>query len=123
MGKVIYWNEAAIAAYLASITFSDVAQGGQNDGFAKLLCVKREAFAHEREVRMLYCDGDQKRGNKGAFLYPLDPNTVFELLEVDPRLTVHGANVIIEGLKTLGLSIPMTRSTLYDTPKYTIRLE
>ena len=55
IGKVHYWKESKIVDFMRSVRFyDDVARGGQATAFAKLLCVKREAFDHEHEVRLLF---------------------------------------------------------------------
>ena len=68
IGKVQYWQEAQIRDFMRNVRFyEDVGSGGQATGFAKLLCVKREAFEHEHEVRLLFQDLDPKR-SEGDFI-------------------------------------------------------
>jgi hypothetical protein len=122
-GRVEYRDQQAIAAHMSSLTFTDLALGGTNDRFAELLCVKREAFAHEDEIRLLYCDVEPKRGNGTVYRYGLDPNTVLRSVEVDPRTSDQVAAGIISQLRSEGLTIPAFRSTLYDAPSFTIPLE
>src|SRR5262249_33908953 len=87
VGRVEYLSEAEITARMAQLTFADVALGGQGDRFADLLCIKREAFKHEAEVRILFQDIDFRwRGSNGIFIYPVDANNVFEKIVLDPRL-------------------------------------
>lgn len=113
----------SLAAHMSSLTFTDLALGGTNDRFAELLCVKREAFAHESEIRLLYCDVDRKRADGKVYRYGFDPNSVLKSVEVDPRMSQQDADAVISQLRLEGLTVPAARSTLYDAPSFTIPLE
>lgn len=65
VGRVDYRGEAEIQDLMGKVTFADLAQG---EAFARFLCLKREAFAHESEVRLLFCDV----APAGVFELPLD---------------------------------------------------
>lgn len=123
VGKVRYWSESEIKDHMNGLVFADVAIGGQGDGFAELLCVKRKAFAHENEVRLLFQDVSPQVGGGGAVIYPLDVNKIFDSIQVDPRLSPKGGEAIVKGLEAIGLRIPASRSTLYDTPTFIIPLQ
>ncbi|MBS0504216.1 MAG: hypothetical protein JSS55_10530 [Proteobacteria bacterium] len=118
-----YRDQRAIAAHMSTLTFTDLALGGTNDRFAELLCVKREAFAHEDEIRLLYCDVEPKRGDGTVYRYGFDPNTVLSSVEIDPRMPQRDADAVISQLRLEGLTVPAARSTLYDAPSFTIPLE
>ncbi|MBN8815964.1 MAG: DUF2971 domain-containing protein [Sphingomonas sp.] len=122
-GRVEYHDQQAIAAHMSSLTFTDLALGGTNDRFAELLCVKREAFAHEDEIRLLYCDVEPKQADGTVFRYGFDPNSVLKSIEVDPRMSHQEAATVIGKLRAEGLTVPAARSTLYDAPSFTIPLE
>jgi len=122
-GRVEYHDQQAIAAHMSSLTFTDLALGGTNDRFAELLCVKREAFAHEDEIRLLYCDVEPKQADGTVFRYGFDPNSVLKSIEVDPRMSHLEAATVIGKLRVEGLTVPAARSTLYDAPSFTIPLE
>lgn len=122
-GRVEYRDQQSIAAHMSSLTFTDLALGGTNDRFAELLCVKREAFAHEDEIRLLYCDVEPKRGDGTVYLYGFDPNTVLSSVEIDPRMPQRDADAVISQLRLESLTVPAARSTLYDAPSFTIPLE
>jgi hypothetical protein len=51
---------------------------------ARTLLVKRPAFRHESEVRLLFC---QQRGGDKPFKYPVDPHALVDQLMLDPRLS------------------------------------
>ena len=52
IGEVQYGELSDINKILEN-TFQDVASSGDNKGFAKTFLIKREAFSHEKEVRIL----------------------------------------------------------------------
>jgi hypothetical protein len=87
VGKVQYWKEADITRFMSEVRFYDnVASGGQATGFAKLLCVKRKAFEHESEVRLLFQDLDPKRSTGDFTLFDFDVNAICEDVVIDPEM-------------------------------------
>jgi hypothetical protein len=124
VGKVEYLTEDQIKSMMSKLTFTDVAIGGQGDRFAALLCMKRTAFQHEAEVRLMFQDldfpGQGKRGVGGVFSYPLDPAAVFGEVVLDPRLKDRDVTRISGELLTAGCALPITRSPLYLAPRFVI---
>jgi hypothetical protein len=124
VGRVEYETEAEIIAVMETLTFGDVSLGGQGDKFAELLCIKREAFRHEQEVRLLFQDIDPKRGADKLFKYELDANGVFEEAILDPRLRNTKTIASVEStLRTAGCTLPIWRSTLYQAPHFVIPIQ
>lgn len=120
VGRVRYLDEADITSLMGTLTFADVMMGGQGNRFAELLCIKRTAFSHEAEVRLLFRDIDPKRGLSGGFQFHLDANLVFEDVVLDPRLEdIHAAGLKAQ-LKSAGCNLPISRSPLYQSPRYLI---
>lgn len=124
VGKVEYMSERRIRNLMGGLTFADVAIGGQGDRFADLLCIKRTAFRHEHEIRLLFQDvkfpGNPKRGAGGLFKYALDPSAVFEEVVLDPRLKDSDAANLKAELVTAGCTLPIGRSGLYQSPHFVI---
>lgn len=123
IGKVSYLTSEQLQDLMSKITFMDVASGGQGDGFAKLLCVKRTEFQHEQEVRLLYWTSGNPIGPQGVggtVRYPLKANEVFDEILLDPRLTDSEAKAAAAGLGAVGWMGPAPRSTLYQVPKFVI---
>lgn len=120
VGQVDYKTEAEITTIMQGLTFLDVSFGGQGDKFADLLCIKREAFQHEQEVRLLFQDIDPKRGATKVFKYKLDPNAIFEEVVLDPRLKDYAA--VQSRLVSAGCTLPISRSTLYQSPHFVIQI-
>lgn len=124
VGKVEYETEAGIAAMMGGLTFLKVSSGGQGDGFARLLCVKREAFRHEAEIRLLFQDVPEKRfGQDGLFRHAVDPAAVFEEVVLDPRLTDANAAVVEGRLRAAGCPVGVRRSELYRVPEFVIPMQ
>jgi hypothetical protein len=122
VGRVEYLRQNEITELMNTLALHDVTGGGQNHGFAKLLCIKREAFQHEAEIRILFQDvKDEPRAINGIFLYPLDANTVFEEIVLDPRIQDPDAAELESELRAAGCTIPIRRSDLYTAPHFTIR--
>jgi hypothetical protein len=118
----VYLTEAEIQDFMGKISFQDIQFGGQATGFAKLLCVKREAFRHENEVRLLFQDTPPNRGVAGVVEFPLDVNKVCDEVVLDPRLTDADAAAIEGEIKAAGCRLPISRSPLYRVRKFTIPL-
>jgi hypothetical protein len=54
---------------------------------AQTLLVKRPAFRHEREVRLLYIPYDKNQVAKNLFSYCVDPYTLIDQIMIDPRVS------------------------------------
>ena len=89
IGKVEYKTKQEISDFMQDTSFRSVAIGGQNDGFARLLCVKREAFTHENEVRILISKTpeEMEKDNSCIHKIKIDFEKLFEDICLDPRLT------------------------------------
>jgi hypothetical protein len=104
-----------------TLTFDDAASGGPAHSLAKLFCIKREAFRHEAEIRILFQDIDEPpRGVNGIFVYPLDANAIFDEIVLDPRLQDGAATELESELRAAGCTSPIQRSELYTIPYFVI---
>lgn len=121
IGKVVYMSSAEILHLVENTSFSDVAVGGQNQGFARLLCIKREAFAHENEVRLLFNNVAGHESNH-VYSYPLNVNEIFEEIVIDPRLNDDEAALLQKEVTLSGATIPIRRSDLYRLPRLTVKV-
>lgn len=88
IGKVEYKTKEEISDFMQNTSFSSIAIGGQNDGFARLLCVKREAFTHENEVRILISKTpeEMEKDNSCIHKIKIDFEKLFDDICLDPRL-------------------------------------
>lgn len=123
IGKVSYRPRDEIENFMKEHSFLDVSIGGQNDKFAKLLCIKRPEFSHEDEVRLLVNDSEGSRGDRGYYRIPaFDYKTIFTDICIDPRLEEGEYHRIKSELQGLGCSLPITQSELYKVSFAPIRL-
>lgn len=92
--------------------------------FARSLLVKRLAFRHEREVRLIFTPHDKNKAGSDIFSYPIDPNELIDQIMIDPRKAVQEANALKHEIKSkTGFTGPIMRSLLYaPPPTWTIRL-
>lgn len=125
VGRVDYWSQKKIKKYMSSVKFSDISLGAGGEHFAKLLCIKRKAFRHENEVRLLYqhiYGNGQHPGTNWVFSYPLDPNKIFDEVVLDPRLSDCQEKELTKRLKKAGCTLSITKSDLYKSPHFVIGL-
>ncbi|WP_130536984.1 DUF2971 domain-containing protein [Thiomicrorhabdus indica] len=113
IGKVEYLPNKGLMAFANTV----LTGLPQPTSFAKTLLVKRPAFRHEKEVRLIYMDKDKKIDSK-LFSYSIDPHELVDQIMIDPRLTKSEANEvkkqIISSTKFQGT---IKRSLLYDLPE------
>jgi len=90
------------------------------------LLTKRMPFAHESEVRLMYCTGrndadefnEKILGNNKIVQFKIDPNILFKEIILDPRLSNNDANKLTKILKSNGYKNKIEKSTLYDSPEF-----
>lgn len=121
IGKVKYVKKSEIEDFMNSVSFTEIMDGSYRK-FIELLCIKREAFKHEREVRILINNMSTNSPKEEDYKYNLDANSVFNEIVLDPRLTEEQAEIISQHLKSCGCKLNISRSDLYDVPEYTIKL-
>ena len=123
IGKVSYQPRGEIEKFMKEHSFLDMSIGGQNDRFAKLLCIKRLEFSHEAEVRLLANDTEGSRGDKaGCYRVPFDYTGIFHDACLDPRLDEKEYQGIKGEILGLGCPLPITQSELYKVSFSPIRL-
>ena len=116
VGKVLYKREAELKA--------EFTNGGRLDvraaNFANILLLKRRAFKHEKEVRLLFFGDSTDYCAKGLYRYKIDPHLMIDQLMADPnRNRVHW-NTDKENLKkATGFAGDIKRSKIYDPPDWT----
>lgn len=82
---------------------------------AKTLLVKREAFSHEEEVRLLYLEPEAGRE---LFPYRVDPQALVEEIVVDPRLAEEDAQKLMDEIRVrTRFRGPIAHSNLYAPPR------
>jgi len=80
---------------------------------AKLLLLKRNAFSHESEVRVVFVQRDAKRGEP-VIRVPIDPAEVFDEVSFDPRLETFERREREAVVRRLGYADAITETGLYQ---------
>lgn len=113
IGKVRYLSDRALLNFAENV-FAD---GLNPPALAETLLVKRKAFIHEKEVRLLYFEkSNNSAGN--LFRYSVDPHALIDQIMIDPRLPADKvANLKIEIRDNTGFTGAIKRSLLYAPPK------
>lgn len=113
IGKVIYLSKPKLEE------FADTILTGfpQHQQLAQTLLVKRRAFIHEKEVRLIYFDTENCNQNK-LFEYSIDPHLLIDQIMTDPRQKENDAVEMKRRIKEVtGFKGPITRSLLYKPPQ------
>ena len=119
IGKVEYKTEQELSDWIATLSLSNLTAGAQAHGLAKTLLVKREAFTHEREVRVLFNDVHETiKGSVAVF--PFVSGSVVDDVMVDPRLDPSMVKTISTAFKSAGYKGTIHQSQLYRPPAVSI---
>jgi hypothetical protein len=124
VAKVRYFGEDALLQEVANIIGShrEKAFSGR-EGQAESLLFKRDAFAHEQEVRLLYIDVAQDFLQKEQIEVAVDPNSLVEEITIDPR--VRGGQQESwrsQQIRDAGFKNEINRSLLYLGTALTVSL-
>ncbi len=123
-GRVNYLTQEGLNALVAD---NDLMESWVTDatgkGHVQSLLIKRDAFDHEREVRLIYDanNGYDYEANP-LYFFGIDPNGVFEEIILDPRLSEQHSNEIGAAIRDAGYTGPVSQSSLYLPPQYTVTI-
>ena len=85
--------------------------------FAQTLLVKRPAFIHEKEIRLIYFDKDSTV-KSDIFSYKIDPHSLIDQIMIDPRMTKDEAlSTKAKIQKETSYKGTIKRSLLYAPPE------
>ncbi len=114
IGKVRYLTDDQLDRMARSL----FAKGVTPVSVAKSLLIKRTAFQHEREVRLIYRNLSQETFEGDRFRYPIDPEELITQIMVAPRRSVAEAEKIKAEIeeRTVG-RIQIKCSLLYKKPE------
>ena len=90
-------------------------------GHAESLLLKRDAFEHEHEVRFIFAANNGFDVTQALYPFAVDPNTTFDEIILDPRLNERNCHALYDQVRRAGYDGPVSQSTLYAPPRYTIR--
>lgn len=82
IGKVNYMGEARLKEFARTIFKDDITP----EAIARSLLVKRNAYKHEREVRLIYIERKDTKHANGVYKYDIDPHALFDQAMIDPRV-------------------------------------
>ena len=108
IGKVKYQTQKDLFSSLNSIEVMDAA----GIGVAQSLLYKRKEFSHEREVRLIFIDGEGP-----IYKLNIDPLTMFDEVVFDPRVDKHLFNAYKSAVQAKGFQGRIAQSTLYRPPQ------
>lgn len=117
MGKVQYKSKKDLIELLikdASKYVFDQSGKGQ----ASTLMLKRIAFTHEKEVRIVHSYDECNESDK-VYSYPIDPNYCFEEIVVDPRIPYEDYLIIKSLIQKAGYKNKIIQSGLYKIERFT----
>lgn len=83
---------------------------------AETLLVKRMAFEHEKEIRLIYFEN--QRSQSDLYFYPFDPHEMIDQIMIDPRMTEGDADALKAEIQSRTFfKGTILRSLLYAPPK------
>jgi hypothetical protein len=114
IGRVVYFEQAKLQQLVADAIgmYRDAAFSGIA-GHADGLLLKRDAFQHEKEVRLLYIDSDREFEGREQIEVPIDVNNIIEEIELDPRIIGGGQARRSKWLQNKGFKNVIRRSMLH----------
>jgi hypothetical protein len=122
VGSVQYLRQEALLQEIANAVGSfGLNVFGHPANRAKLLLMKRMAFAHEAEVRLIVVYRQQTSSER-TFPIRIDPNSVFDEIAFDPRLERFERMEREAAFKSLGFTGRFGESQLYMGALLQIRL-
>jgi hypothetical protein len=108
IGKVDYLTQKELVNRLTGISSM------YGEDAARSLLYKRNEFAHEKEVRLIYTM-QSKQGSAHSF--KIDPHSLYDEIVFDPRINQHIYQAYSEAIKSKGYSGSVRQSVMYQLPK------
>lgn len=118
IGKVNYCHQEIVEELFSRIELTDFTD---STGLkpVKFLLIKRNAFQHEREVRVAYNHPNSGANPHGDFKsFDIDPNTLFDRLLFDPRISEVEYTNVVSQIRQSGYTREIGKSTLYGKPVF-----
>ncbi len=115
IGKVLYVSDKKLMQH-ANNTFDD--SGIKVENIFRSLLLKRRAFRHESEVRLLFDEWNEESLKNDIYSYKVSPHDLISQIMIDPRRTYSEYEVIRTIIRNLtGYKGEIKRSLLYSLPK------
>jgi hypothetical protein len=88
------------------------------------LLLKRDAFEHEQEVRLIYSEPQPERAKRRqVHTIKVDADALFSRVILDPRLTVPETKRLVASIERRGYHGPVEQSNLYASKHFVIKLK
>lgn len=116
IGKVEYLIQSKLIKK-AKETFTPQGQMTFGKMFSSLL-LKRRAFRHENEVRLIFCDWAKNAGKDNLFKYDIEPHKLITQIMIDPRIPYDEFKIIEKKIRQeTAYEGEIKRSLLYRLPE------
>ena len=84
----------------------------------KSLLIKRRAFKHENEIRLMFLDWSEGAGTEKVYKYRVDPHKLVSQMMIDPRVSFSEfKKVELDIRNKTGFKGDIKRSLLYRLPE------
>lgn len=121
VGKVEYKRKKQLVDLLDS-NISNYLYDSSGKGQASTLMLKRLAFTHEKEVRIIYYDENCAESDK-IFSYDISPNICLDEVVVDPRVPKKEYSKIKKLIEQEGYKNKIIQSGLYKIENFTFSID
>jgi hypothetical protein len=98
IGQVQYLRNAKLMAFAKNISQKSAKSSART--LAQTLLVKRPAFKHEREVRLLFIPRDNAHLKLDTFCYSVDPNILVDQIMIDPRVSKEETDALKQKIRS-----------------------
>ena len=116
IGKVDYRTSSEIVAF-AKKAFNDEGRVTFGSAFKSLL-IKRKAFVHENEVRLLHFDWAHELPKDDLYSYDIDPHEIISQVMIDPRVSFDEFKILKKEIREItNYKGSIKRSLLYALPE------
>jgi hypothetical protein len=114
IGTVVYLSQNDLGQHIANMVGRDLLDAFSGPkGHAESVLFKRDAFAHEDEVRLIYVDSQSKFVGQDVLAITADPAKVFDEITLDPRVTPDDAPIREKEILDMGYAGIINKSLLY----------
>lgn len=121
IGKVQY---SITKKLLEQLSDPDIMRSNLTDttgrGQASTLLLKRIAFSHEKEVRLIY--NSQKNIHSDIYKFDINPFELFDQIVFDPRMSYSNFKTDKNLLKSWGYKKSIVKSILYKVPELSFKM-
>ena len=116
VGSVRYLRKKDLVSFSKTHFSAGLTSNGTKE--AETLLIKRIAFSHEREVRLIFSNVHGAQTDGDLYRYPLDPHNLVDQILLHPRLSTAAAATLKATIQKLtGFKGRIQHSQLYQLPK------